>query len=198
MTFPCGWWTHIRLHVSGRPRELRLAVRLPDKATVMQIDSPLPARLADNGDLLVQARPGQWEVRITERLPGPVIALSAGEGPFGEEIWSFKAYNHLRMVNITGASPVEPSRTRMPDNWKRFPAYLVPPGARLTFNVLRRGDPAPAPDQLRLQRSWWLDFDGAGFTIHDRIRGDLEPYLASGHGPAHGNWAAPRWMARIS
>ena len=165
--------THIRLHVSGRPRELRLAVRLPDKATVMQIDSPLPARLADNGDLLVQARPGQWDVRLTERLPGPVTALSAGDGPFGEEIWSFKAYNHLRMVNITGVSPVEPSRTRMPDNWQRFPAYLMPPGARLTFNVLRRGDPAPAPDQLRLQRSWWLDFDGAGFTIHDRIEGTL-------------------------
>ena len=165
--------THVMLHVSGRPRELRLAVRLPDGAVVMRIESPLPARLAGNGDLLVQARPGQWDIRITERLPGPVSSLTAGKGPFGEEIWSFKAYNHLRMVNITGASPIEPSRTRMPDEWKRFPAYLMTPGSSLTFNVLRRGDPAPAPDQLRLQRSWWLDFDGAGFTIHDRIDGTL-------------------------
>ena len=174
--------TRIMLHVAGRPRELRLTARLPNGAVVMNIDSPLPARLAGNGDLLVQARPGRWDIRITERLTGPVTSLSAGKGPYGEEIWSFKAYNHLRMVNITGAPPLEPSRTQMPEEWKAYPAYLMAPGSVLSFDVLRRGDPAPAPDQLRLERVWWLDFDGSGFTIHDRIDGTLSStwHLAMG------------------
>ncbi len=172
--------TRVLLHVSGRPRELRLALRMPDGAVVMQIDSPLPARLAENGDLLVEARPGQWDIRLTERLTGPATSLSTGSGPYGEEIWSFKAFNHLRMVTISGAPPIEPSRTRMPEEWKRFPAYLVEPDHTLTVTVLRRGDPAPAPNQLKLVRSWWLDFDGAGFTVHDRIDGTMSRtwYLA--------------------
>ena len=52
--------TRIMLEVSGRPREIRLASLLHDNGTVMKIDSPLPARLAGNGDLLLQGRPGRW------------------------------------------------------------------------------------------------------------------------------------------
>src|SRR5438876_1688876 len=35
----------------------------------------------------------------------------------------------------------------------------------------RRGDSDPAPDRLSLQRTWWLDFDGRGFTVKDQISG---------------------------
>ena len=61
----------------------------------------------------------------------------------------------------------------MPDEWKGFPAYQLKPGTTLSLEVIRRGDPDPAPDQLHLDRSWWLDFNGAGFTVHDRISGTL-------------------------
>jgi hypothetical protein len=165
--------TRVLLEVSGRAREIRLVSLLPDGATAMKIDSPLPMRVAPAGDLLVQARPGRWDLRVTTRLPGPVKTLSTGEGLYGDEIWSFKAFNDLRMVKVLGAPTLEPSRTRMPDEWKGFPAYQLKPGAALSFEVIRRGDPDPAPDQLNLVRTWWLDFDGAGFTIHDRIGGTL-------------------------
>ncbi|MDX2454458.1 hypothetical protein [Desulfosarcina sp.] len=165
--------TRVLLEVSGRPREIRLASLLPDGAAAMKIDSPLPARLTHAGDLLVQARPGRWDVRVTVRLDGPVKTLSTGKGLYGDEIWSFKAFNGLRMVKVLGAPTLEPSRTRMPDEWKGFPAYQLKPGAVLSFEVLRRGDPDPAPDQLDLVRTWWLDFDGSGFTINDRIGGTL-------------------------
>lgn len=165
--------TRVLIEVSGRPREIRLASLLPDGATAMKIDSPLPARLNHTGDLLVQARPGRWDVRVTVRLDGPVKTLSTGEGLYGDEVWSFKAFNGLRMVKVMGAPTIEPSRTLMPDEWKGFPAYQLKPGAVLSFEILRRGDPDPAPDQLDLVRTWWLDFDGSGFTIHDRIGGIL-------------------------
>lgn len=161
------------IEVSGRPREIRLASPLPAGGTLMKIDSPLPARLNQDGDLLVQARPGQWDIRTEVRLEGPVTTLSTGSGRYGEEIWSFKAYNHLRMVSVAGAPSIEPSRTRMPDEWKGFPAFQLDPAATLSFDLIRRGDPDPAPDQLHLERTWWLDFDGAGFTVHDRIGGVL-------------------------
>ena len=35
----------------------------------------------------------------------------------------------------------------------------------------RRGDSDPAPDRLALERVLWLDFDGRGYTAHDRITG---------------------------
>jgi hypothetical protein len=41
----------------------------------------------------------------------------------------------------------------------------------MIFEELRRGDPEPAPDRLNLQRTWWLDFDGKGYTIQDNISG---------------------------
>ena len=165
--------TRVLLEVSGQPREIRLTSLLPDGAVAMRIDSPLPNRISRAGDLLVQARPGRWDLRVTVRLPGPVKTLSTGKGRYGDEIWSFRAYNDLRMVKVLGAPTIEPSRTRMPNEWKGFPAYRLKPGAALSFEVIRRGDPDPAPDQLNLVRNWWLDFDGSGFTIHDRIGGTL-------------------------
>ena len=170
---PMRMITRILLEVSGRAREIRLAALLPDGAVAMKMDSPLPARLTPAGDLLVQARPGRWDIRVTVRLDGPVKTLSTGKSHYGDEIWSFNAFNDLRMVKVLGAPTIEPSRTRMPDEWKGFPAYQLKPGAALSFEVIRRGDPDPAPDQLDLTRTWWLDFDGSGFTIHDRIGGTL-------------------------
>ncbi len=165
--------TRIMLQVSGRAREIRLAALLPAGSTLFKIDSPLPARLTNRGDLLVQAPPGHWDIRVTTRLDGSVMTLSTGDGLYGDEIWSFKAFNDLRMVKVLGAPTLEPSRTQMPEEWKGYPAYLLKPGAALSFEVIRRGDPDPVPDQLDLVRTWWLDFDGSGFTIHDRISGTL-------------------------
>ncbi len=183
--------TRALLQVSGRPREIRLPDLLPEAGTVMAIDSPLPARLATTGDLLVQARPGRWDVRVTVRLEGAIESLTTGKGRFGDEIWSFKAFNHLRMVNLTGAPSLEPTRTQMPDAWKAYPAYLLKPGDQLTIEKIRRGDPDPAPNQLNLTRIWWLDFDGSGFTIHDRIHGTLSRtwHLAMG---------SPMQLGRVS
>jgi hypothetical protein len=165
--------TRVLLQVSGPDREIRLAAPLPAGGTVMKIDSPLPVRLAENEDLLVQVRPGRWDLRMTVRMAGSVNRLETGKGDHGPEIWSFKAFNDLRMVNVSGAPTVEPSRTQMPEAWKGLPAYRLKPGAALSFETIRRGDPDPAPDQLELQRTWWLDFDGSGFTLHDQISGEM-------------------------
>ncbi|MBI5896787.1 MAG: hypothetical protein HZB24_12560 [Desulfobacterales bacterium] len=172
-TVPMQVTTLLRLDVSGKPREIALAQVLPAGGTPMALDSALPARIDADGRLTLQARAGRWEVRLLARLSGPQFKIPAGPCPHGEEIWSFQARHELRMVEILDATPVEPSQTEMPPAWRSLPAYLLKADESLTIKEIRRGDPDPGPDQLSLQRNWWLDFDGGGFTVQDQIRGSV-------------------------
>lgn len=165
--------TLLRLDVSGMAREIHLEGALLPNSIPMALESPLPARVDDDGRLIVQARTGRWEVRVLGRMAGPQYRIHAGRCPHGDEIWSFQPRHALRMVEVGGVPPVEPARTEMPSAWRRFPAYLVQADSLLTITEIRRGDPDPAPNQLFLRRTWWLDFDGSGFTVHDAITGTL-------------------------
>ncbi len=181
-SIPMQVTTHIQINVSGRPREVRLENILPDQSIPILLDTALPAKLTPGGALICQVRPGKWYLSVITRLPGPVTQLFC-RGPYGNEIWSFQAQNHLRMVEISGAPSVEPERTDIPDEWRHLPAYSLSPGTVLTLKEIRRGDPDPSPDRLKLHRSWWLDFDGGGYTVQDNITGTMSRqwYLSMNH-----------------
>lgn len=172
-TIPMQVTTLLKLDVSGPGRELAFENMLMTNGIAMNLESQLPARIGNSGRLVIQARAGQWEVVVKSRLPGPVMKIDAGPSPYENEIWSFQPQHHLRMVEIEGLARVEPTRTQMPSSWHRWPAYKVTPHGALAFKEIRRGDPDPAPDQLRLHRIWWLDFDGGGFSVHDRLSGTI-------------------------
>ncbi|RJQ68958.1 MAG: hypothetical protein C4519_22360 [Desulfobacteraceae bacterium] len=165
--------TLLRLDVSGRGREIHLDGVLIPNSTPTAIESLLPARIQSDGRLIVQARAGRWEIALAARLSGPQHKISASGAPFGEEIWSFQSRPALRMVDILEVPPVDPGQTEMPTAWRGFPAFLVKRDGAMILKELRRGDPDPAPDQLSLQRTWWLDFNGGGFTVHDQITGTM-------------------------
>ncbi len=171
-TVPLQVTTLLRLSVSGGGREEVFDPILPETAVPMDLASRLPVRLESDGRLRVQARAGQWEIRIDARLPGPVRKLTAPDR-YGDEIWSFRAQHDLRLVEIVGVPAVAPTQTELPDEWRAWPAFLVKAGASVEFKEIRRGNPDPNPDQLNLHRILWLDFDGRGFTAHDRIDGTL-------------------------
>ncbi|MDA8139579.1 MAG: hypothetical protein M0036_13095 [Desulfobacteraceae bacterium] len=177
--------TLLRLDVSGKAREIELPDALLEGSTPMALESPLPARMLQGRGLTLQARPGRWEVRVRARLAGPQFKISAGPCPYGDEIWSFQPRHDLRMVEILDLPPVEPSQTEMPAQWHAYQAFMVKPESAMVLKELRRGDPDPAPDQLSLARTWWLDFNGRGMTVHDEISGTLSRqwYLAM-NGPA--------------
>ncbi len=171
---------HIQMDVSGQSREIILNRILLKGSIPIQLESPVPARFSPDGGLMIQARPGRWTIKITSHQKGPVLEMGPVSGEYGRETWSFRSQNHLRMVKITGVSSIDPGQTDIPGNWKGFPAYLIDPGARMVLKEIRRGDPSPAPDRLNLDRTWWLDFDGGGFTVHDKITGTMSRqwYLA--------------------
>ena len=78
-----------------------------------------------------------------------------------------------RVVEVVGAEPVDPGQTRVPADWQALPAWRVAAGTGLELRVQRRGDAEPEPDRLALERELWLDFDGGGYTLRDRVSGRM-------------------------
>ncbi len=168
--------TRIRLEVSGKAREVLLGPALPAGFVPMALHAPVPARIEPDGRLRVQVRPGRWDVQIAARHDTPAGSLTAPV-PTGawaaQEIWVFLARPALRLVTLEGAPAIDPQQTELPPEWRALPAYLLAPGDTLQLVERRRGDVDAPPDQLALARTLWLDFDGGGYTVHDRITGTL-------------------------
>jgi hypothetical protein len=62
----------IQLTVSGNPRQITLGLVNEDPFIPLELYSQLPARLDNNGRLQLQARPGQWQVRLKLRNSTPL------------------------------------------------------------------------------------------------------------------------------
>ncbi|MBH9551667.1 hypothetical protein [Inhella gelatinilytica] len=171
---PARLITQFGLTVSGPSREITLPLALLPGWQAQEIRSPLPARLQSDGSLRVQARPGQWQLELEARHMAPLaqLALPAG-GASAEEVWSFAAQNALRVVSVSGGTSVDPRQVEMPEDWRRLPAYRLRPGEALQLAQTRRGTEQPEADALNLHRTLWLDFDGGGFSVQDRIEGQV-------------------------
>ena len=205
-SIPAVIWLHFTLDVAGSARQITLGpLYAPETLTPLALESPLPAKLEQDGRLMVQVRPGRYSMTLRLRHAGPLKELSY-TGPADdfwprEEIWSFDAQPDLRIVEIGGPSPVDPLLTSMPEDWRKYPAYRILAGESMRFKELKRGDPLPAPDQLSLDRTLWLRFDGSGYTIQDRISGqknnqwrlEIEPAIAPGRVAVDG---APQLITR--
>ena len=168
--------TRLILEVAGDQREIKLAHPLLDDSIPISLKSSLPARLEPDGRLLVQVRPGRWQIDLLSRHSQLThqISLNVKDKNWPEaEIWSFQNQPYQRVVEIEQVTPIDPNQTNLPDAWKSLPAYRVNQGESMVIKTLRRGDPEPEPNQLHLQRKLWLDFDGGGYTINDRITGKM-------------------------
>ena len=169
--------TRIQLAISGKSREIVLGRALPPELTIISIDAQLPARVEPDSRLRVQARPGTYVIELTARSEGRLTKLARPTpgGPWrdGEEVWVFAAHPDLRVVDVEGVSAIDPQQTSLPDAWRKLPAYPMKLGDEMRFLERRRGDADPPPDRLTLDRELWLDFDGGGMTLRDRVAGTM-------------------------
>ncbi|MBS1203000.1 MAG: hypothetical protein H6R22_1509, partial [Chromatiaceae bacterium] len=198
--------TRLKLDVAGRARVLSIGPALLPGGVPLRLQSPVPARLDQDGTLQLQVRPGSWVVELEAHHPGDVTELGrpAAEPPWPElEVWSFAARPDLRRVEVKGLRAVDPLQSGVPADWSRLPAYRVGPGETMTLELRQRGDPDPGPSRLDLNRDLWLDFDGVGYSVRDRIDGqltrgwrlDLWPPLTLGQVQVDGE---PRLITRLA
>lgn len=175
-SLPLQVLTRLELEVSGRAREVRIGPVPLSGGIPLGVESALPTRIEADGTLRIQARPGRWELEVTAYHPGPVstLARATAPAPWPErEVWAFAAHPDLRQIEVGGVSALDPRQTRLPEAWSRLPVYLVGPQDRMTLTEQRRGDADPEPDRLGLSRELWLDFDGLGYSVRDRISGEI-------------------------
>lgn len=166
----------VTLDVAGAARELTVGpLYPPERFTPLSLESPLPARLDQDARMVVRLRPGQYSMRLMLRHLGPlqdIVFHPPDDGVWPrQEIWSFRARPELRLVEIEGVPSIDPIQTSVPREWQQYPTYRLLPGETMRFKEIKRGDPDPAPDQLTLNRSIWLRFDGSGYTLQDQING---------------------------
>lgn len=173
---PLQMVTRLVLNVSGMAREVHMPHALLPGFIPISLDSPLPARIESDGRLSLQVRPGQWTINIHARHPQSLMQLDlAIKDPIWpeSEIWAFQAMPALRLVEIENQKAIDASQTNLPLEWRQLPAYRIKQGQSMQFKLIRRGDPEPEPNQLRLNRKLWLDFDGVGYTVSDHINGKM-------------------------
>jgi len=166
----------LQLSVSGNDRELLLGRWLPEGAELLALQSDLPARIEADGRLRVQARAGEWQLRLQARFDADRREFRSEQlDPSwpAQEIWSFAAAPEMRGVTLSGAVAVDPARVELPPQWAQLPAYLLEAGSSLLLEESYRGDTRPRADELSVSRELWLDFDGSAFTARDEIRGNL-------------------------
>jgi hypothetical protein len=168
--------TRLDLEVSGKAREIEFPYALLPNFIPVSLNSPLPARLDGNGRLLVQVRPGRWSIDIHGRHPQALTQLDLtikDENWPADELWAFQAAPALRLVEIENLTAIDGSQTNLPAEWRHLPTYQIKQGESMAFKVIRRGDPEPEPNQLKLNRTLWLDFEGGGYTVSDNITGSM-------------------------
>ena len=172
---PTRLTTQLEIDVSGSVREESFGPVLPDGFVPLSMNSQLPARLEADGQLRLQVRPGRWVVYLNARGPSVLNAITAppqGTHLPGDEVWSYRSNDSLRVTAAEGLPPVDPVQVEVPLGWRSLPAFRVVAGETFTVEERSRGVVA-ASNELALDRTMWLDFDGEGFLVRDAITGEM-------------------------
>lgn len=168
--------TQLQLNVTGSAREQLLGPALPKGFVATSLDSEVPAQWQPDGRLRLQLRPGQWMVhlsaRATDTLHAVGLAAPADNVWPKQEIWSYSDDPALRSTRVEGRA-TDAAQAGVPADWRELPAYVLDQGDGLAIQQGTRGGEGEAGDQIQLQRQIWLDFDGRGFSVSDRLTGTL-------------------------
>ncbi|MCW7754627.1 hypothetical protein OOT00_11590 [Desulfobotulus sp. H1] len=181
---PLEMETIIQLAVSGGPRQEKLPIPMPENGNLVLVESPLPLKPGMDEGLIMDLRPGNFTIRLIHLLSGSESRLLLPERQH-EELWVFLPRPELRSAELTGGRSIDPRQTALPDAWKQYAAYRISPETDPEIQI-RESRQKPAEDKLLLTRNIWLDFDGRGATVQDRLSGTLHNRRYMGmdtHGP---------------
>lgn len=173
---PMRMESYLQFRVSGEMRSVVLDGVLAEGFLPTAIESKLDASMTDDQKLKVELKAGEWTVVVDSYTPEPMTQFQKPKGQFvydNEEIWSVVTDANYRSIEIEGVQAVDPSQTTLPEGWKALPAYLVQEGDTLTVKELYKSAAQQQKSELKLNREMWLDFDGTGYSIDDRIEAKI-------------------------
>lgn len=172
--------TQLHIQVSGKAREVELGLAAVTESSLLDIRSPLPARLESNGNLRIQVKPGQYVIRLTARIAQRQnkfeVKAQTKHWP-SVEYWSFQQDTNFRTVTLSGAPSIDTAMISIPSQWRQFPTYRLSTNQTnagyLALETNLRGDTSTQENRLSLHRDIWLDFNGDAYTALDRINGAM-------------------------
>ena len=165
--------TKIMLNIGGNEREVILPNILLNSKPYNLISS-LPLKLDTDNKLILQVKPGRWEITIDSILAAPLseIIRPEFEKPIPEqEIWAIEDKPILRNIKIEGVNGINPEQTELPGYWRSFPTYLVNQKDTMIFYEQKRSGPKAEKNSLTLNREIKLHFDAKEYSIKDAING---------------------------
>jgi hypothetical protein len=169
--------TRVRLNVSGRAREVDLGAILLTDSLPVAVRAQIPVQVGADGSAKAYVRPGTHDIEIEAVIPQRAEKLLAPRPASNfydaQEIWVWVPDEMVRSVELGGLTAVDPERTSLPPEWRGHTTFLADPGTGLDLIVTRRGIVETQPNVINLNRDLWLDLDGEGYTIRDRIEGTL-------------------------
>ena len=167
--------TRLRIRAAGDSREESLGRVLPEGFLPLSLESPLPARLGNDGVLHVQVRPGSFELILQARQGEPAtrFRIPAAGSVAHEEVWSFAANDRLRVAAVEGVSGIDPTQAQVPEEWRQNPAFRLDGASELHLTERSRGLSTVNQNRLQLKRFLWLDFDHEGWTVRDELTGTM-------------------------
>lgn len=169
--------TRIELTVSGKSREESLGWILPEGWQLSYVESPIPVAVDHLGRVKAQVRAGNWTIAVDAFRTTDLAEFRypPGAEPITEtELIGWKAQPSLRSAELTGVLAVDVMQTTFPPEWREFPVYEWRTDTSFMLAEKLRGMGSLYPPGLSIERRFWLDDDGRGYTYRDSLKGQMQ------------------------
>jgi hypothetical protein len=180
--------TAIELTATGKSREEELGVVLPDGWQLSYVTSPIPVAVDESGRLKAQVRAGNWTILLDAFRTEDTreLAYSPANPPaLASELIALRSAPHLRLVELQGVTPIDVQMTRFPEKWRDLSVFEWKTANPASLVEKSRGIGLVSPNQLSINRTFWLDDNGGGFTYADQLKGEPKQITRLDVSPAH-------------